>query len=82
MNTNIAEPETKAEERTETLTVLDRCDACGAQAYVSVPLSTGSLLFCNHHWQKNEEKLASLATAPIINEAWRLTAVAKLDVSA
>lgn len=31
------------------LTTADRCDACGAQAYVRVVLSAGELLFCGHH---------------------------------
>ena len=34
-----------------TLTTVDRCDRCGAQAYVRVVLgaSGGELLFCGHH---------------------------------
>ncbi len=34
---------------TEPLTVADRCDRCGAQAYVRVMLSVGELFFCAHH---------------------------------
>lgn len=34
---------------TEPLSVADRCDRCGAQAYVRVTLSVGELLFCAHH---------------------------------
>ena len=35
------------------LTSLDRCDRCGAQAYIRTVLPGGSeLLFCNHHWQR------------------------------
>ena len=34
---------------TEPLTVADRCDRCGAQAYVRVTLNVGDLLFCAHH---------------------------------
>lgn len=34
---------------TEPLTVADRCDRCGAQAYVRVMLNVGELLFCAHH---------------------------------
>lgn len=30
----------------------DRCDSCGAQAYVEVKGITGELLFCNHHYNK------------------------------
>ena len=31
------------------LTALDRCDSCGAQAYVRVTLASGDLLFGAHH---------------------------------
>ena len=31
------------------LTAADRCDRCGAQAYVRVTLTSGELLFCAHH---------------------------------
>lgn len=39
----------------------DRCDVCGAQAYVRVELSSGDLLFCAHHARENREKLEPLA---------------------
>jgi hypothetical protein len=32
------------------LNVSDRCDSCGAQAYVYVSGVTGDLLFCAHHY--------------------------------
>ena len=31
---------------------MDRCDSCGAQAYVMVKGITGELLFCSHHYNK------------------------------
>ena len=35
---------------TEALTAADRCDRCGAQAYVRATLmSGGELMFCAHH---------------------------------
>ncbi len=34
------------------LTALDRCDSCGAQAYVHVTGVTGDLFFCGHHYEK------------------------------
>ncbi|WP_309079987.1 hypothetical protein [Zhihengliuella sp.] len=41
------------------LTALDRCDRCGAQAYVRAILATsgGELLFCGHHAREVESKL-------------------------
>jgi hypothetical protein len=32
------------------LNATDRCDSCGAQAYVKVKGITGELLFCGHHY--------------------------------
>lgn len=34
-----------------TLTAFDRCDSCGAQAYVHVIGVTGDLMFCGHHYE-------------------------------
>lgn len=43
------------------LTALDRCDACGAQAYIRVVVANGELLFCAHHGRKHQEKLSQIA---------------------
>ncbi len=44
------------------LTTSDRCDRCGAQAYLRVQLSSGSeLLFCAHHAREHGEKLKTIA---------------------
>lgn len=57
------------------LTAADRCDRCGAQAYVRVILHSGSdLLFCAHHWRDNSEALRSVA-ASIHDEIERLAEV-------
>ena len=50
---------------TRELNATDRCDACGAQAYVRVVLEStgGQLLFCAHHARKNEDKLRPLAAS-------------------
>ena len=57
--------ETTAPELTtaEELTAADRCDACGAQAYVRVTLATGEVLFCAHHGNENKAKLEPIALA-------------------
>ena len=39
------------------LTAQDRCDRCGAQAFVRVVLAFGDLLFCGHHAKAYEDKL-------------------------
>jgi hypothetical protein len=64
------------------LVAADRCDRCGAQAYVRATLpSGGELLFCAHHARKHEAKLQQLA-ATIYDETTRLgstQAIAALD---
>ena len=48
--------------QTAPLTASDRCDRCGAQAYVQVVLvSGGDLLFCGHHAREHLAKLRPLA---------------------
>ena len=55
-----------------TLTAIDRCDRCGAQAYVRVALPTGGeLLFCGHHFRDHETPLRE-AGAAIFDETARL----------
>ena len=45
------------------LTAADRCDRCGAQAYVRVILASRSeLLFCAHHARKYDEGLRKVAS--------------------
>ena len=44
-------------ENAVTLTAQDRCDSCGAQAFVYTELKSGYLLFCAHHWNKYRESL-------------------------
>lgn len=57
------------------LAVTDRCDRCGAQAYVRSVLASGSeLLFCRHHWHQNEPRLREIAVS-IHDETDRLAAV-------
>ena len=56
------------------LSALDRCDRCGAQAYVRAVMANGfELLFCAHHAKKYQDGLAS-AAALIDDETERLSA--------
>ncbi len=44
------------------LDATDRCDRCGAQAYLRVILASGGeLLFCAHHARAHEDKLQQVA---------------------
>ena len=46
----------------QALTTADRCDRCGAQAYVRITLRNGGeLLFCAHHARAHEDKLKQVA---------------------
>lgn len=55
------------------LTAEDRCDRCGAQAYLRVELSTGGeLLFCAHHAREHGDKLREIASA-VHDETYKLT---------
>ncbi|GAA3746218.1 hypothetical protein GCM10022239_22230 [Leifsonia bigeumensis] len=44
------------------LTASDRCDSCGAQAYIRVMIGESELLFCAHHGRRHQEKLSAIAT--------------------
>jgi hypothetical protein len=56
--------ETKATTPTQVdhapLQLADRCDSCGAQAFVAVQLdgAAAELLFCGHHYRRHESALA------------------------
>lgn len=43
------------------LNATDRCDECGAQAYIRVELASGELLFCGHHGNEKREALEPIA---------------------
>jgi hypothetical protein len=44
------------------LNASDRCDRCGAQAYVRVIMANGfELLFCAHHSREHADKLRQVA---------------------
>ena len=44
------------------LNAADRCDRCGAQAYVRVTMASGfELLFCAHHSKEHADKLKQVA---------------------
>ena len=56
------------------LTAGDRCDRCGAQAYLRVELQTGGeLLFCAHHAREHGDKLREVAST-VQDETHKLSA--------
>jgi hypothetical protein len=55
------------------LSAADRCDRCGAQAYLRVELQTGGeLLFCAHHAREHGDKLQEIA-ATVQDETHKLS---------
>jgi hypothetical protein len=55
------------------LSASDRCDRCGAQAYVRVTMASGyELYFCAHHSKEHADKLKQVALK-IHDESRRIT---------
>ena len=55
------------------LTAVDRCDRCGAQAYLRVELAGGGeLLFCAHHAREHGDKIREIAVR-VHDETGKLT---------
>ena len=54
------------------LSAADRCDRCGAQAYLRVELQAGGeLLFCAHHAREHGDRLREVA-ATVHDETHKL----------
>lgn len=63
---------TAVETTPQEIQVQDRCDACGAQAFIKAVLpSGGELLFCAHHGRKHNDQLVDMDAA-ITDETDRL----------
>lgn len=56
-----------------TLTAADRCDRCGAQAFIRARLAGSDLHFCAHHGRHHLDALRDVAEE-IIDETERLHA--------
>jgi hypothetical protein len=69
----------------QSLTANDRCDRCGAQAYVGVLLPEsmggGELMFCAHHWRDHGEKIEAIEGVMIVNEVHVLQALEEQPVA-
>lgn len=63
-----------------TLTASDRCDRCGAQAFIRARLSSDQdLLFCAHHGREHLDKLREIADE-VIDETDRLHSESTVEV--
>ena len=63
--------EEQISEKEYVLKVIDRCDSCNSQAYVLVKGVSGDLMFCSHHYNKNEAALIKFSYE-IIDEREKL----------
>ena len=64
MERNEADVNTAIAPQSAALTAADRCDRCGAQAYLRVELQTGGeLLFCAHHAREHGDKIRAIAAS-------------------
>ena len=71
MNMTAEAVEEAVVEKTYVLKAIDRCDKCNAEALVLVKGVTGELMFCGHHYAKNEKALQEFAYE-IIDEREKL----------
>jgi hypothetical protein len=72
MSRNEADVTTAVALSAAALTAADRCDRCGAQAYLKVELhSGGELHFCAHHAREHGDALKAVA-ASFVDETHRL----------
>jgi len=53
------------------LKIADRCDACGARAYVAAEIHDVDLLFCAHHFAQHETAIRAVADE-ILDERWQI----------
>lgn len=62
---------TKVLDKIRVLQISDRCDRCGAQAFIIAKMVNGNLFFCGHHYQKHQKTLDKSAFE-IIDERWAI----------
>ena len=63
--------DTMVEEKSDILNAMDRCDACGSQAFFWVNGVSGDLLFCRHHFMKHEDAIRAYAFE-VVDESHKL----------
>lgn len=54
----------------------DRCDRCGAEAFVRTQHTDSELLWCAHHFRHHEEKLG---TAKVVDERSKINKEASVS---
>lgn len=73
METALVEETEEVRPLSNALNHSDRCDSCGAQAFVwvTMPNAKEGLLYCGHHFAKYEVKLRELAI-DIVDERYKI----------
>lgn len=61
MNMTISQEIEAVQEKEYILGPSTRCDQCSAEALVLVKGVVGELMFCKHHYEKNESALSKFA---------------------
>lgn len=64
----------------EPLKIADRCDRCGAQAFVRATFLNGELLFCAHHFAEKEEAICA-QSVHIYDERAKINAKPSVSVN-
>lgn len=59
----------------EFLTVKDRCDRCGAQAYIAIGVGKGELLMCFHHWKAHRDHVGEKGYDILVDDLHKVGAV-------
>ena len=73
METTTRPVQTDAPTLAPSLSLADRCDSCGAQAFIRATMPSGTaLLFCGHHGNAHRASLVG-AGADLHDETDRLT---------
>lgn len=65
----------------KTVNHADRCDKCGAQAFVQVTFKSGDLLFCKHHANTYESAYITSALA-VLDESDKINTKPSISANA
>jgi hypothetical protein len=60
------------ETKEKVLKISDRCDRCGAQAFILATGVSGDLMFCGHHYHKYEYAITQWAYKITGSISWLL----------
>lgn len=80
--TTTTSPDTEKEQaKSDQLNVSDRCDRCGAQAFVLAINEDHDLMFCNHHGKEHAEALKDQGFI-LMDESYKLNEKPSMSANA